>query len=171
MNKHEIKELQQTTDYYQQLLNEQLSFSVLHHPAVWHMEDAEHLELDCLVVKSLLLRDHRSDKNYLVLCMPDEKLKFGILAQTLHTSRSQLKFAVADELQETLHTISGMVSPLILEPNFPIVVIISQSLVNQPRLGMHAGTNTETVVLSYNSLLTHLKLLNITYQIQALNHV
>lgn len=157
-----------TLDYYQNLINHHIAFERLGHPAVWHMADAEKLDLDCLVVKSLLLRDHRSGRNYLLLCAPAEKVAFGVLAKVLQTSRSQLKIAKAAELQSTLHTVSGMVSPLILEPHAAVTVIISTQLRNQERLGMHAGTNTETVVLSYQSLLTFLRVMQIEWQVFAL---
>ncbi len=155
-------------DYYQNLKQAHITFDRMRHSAVWHMADADKLNLDCLVVKSLLLRDHRSGRDYLVLSPPTEKLSFGTLAKVLNTSRSQLKFATAAELQTSLHTVSGMVSPLILDAHAPVTVIISDQLQNQEQLGMHVGMNTETVVLSYQSLLSFLRAMRIEWHVVTL---
>ncbi|NVY96580.1 hypothetical protein HU830_05295 [Lactobacillus sp. DCY120] len=153
--------------YLQRLVNEQLPYEIRRHAPVWQMQDAANLALDCLLVKSLLLHDQRTNAYYLILCGPEEKLKFGKLANLLATSRSQLKFASSEELQRIMQTVPGKVSPLILATASPVKVLISNHLFDQPKLGMHAGTNTETVILSYQSLIAHLNNQKITFYQQS----
>ncbi len=152
--------------YIQRMQEMQIPFEIKEHSAVWHMEDAQKLnngnEIGFLPVKNLLLANHSTNhpagEFYLVLSLPDEKIKFGQLARKVGISRSQLKFATPKELDTLLHTVPGMVSPLIVERNQPIQIIISQMLsqAGSETLGMHGESNTQTITMTYESLMKFL---------------
>lgn len=138
--------------FLKRLADEQIAFRVIAHQPVWHLDEGLAIQQQCTVVKNLLLNDHKHDHYYLVLTKGDTRLNFKALADQFNTSRSQLKFADPSELDATMHVISGMVSPLILESGLPLTIVVESSLIEVEDLGFHAGTNTETVVLAYQGL-------------------
>lgn len=97
----------------------------------------------------------------MILENADSKLDFKKLADQLNTSRSSLQFADT----KVLKTVSGMVSPLILEADLPLHILANADLINKNDLGFHAGTNTETIVITYHALLNFLNSLNYMIEI------
>lgn len=138
--------------FLNRLDDEQITFRVIKHKPVWHLDEGLEIQKQCMVVKNMLLKDHKHAHYYLVLTKGDTRLNFKKLASQFNTSRSQLKFADPSELDVTMHVISGMVSPLILETGLPLTIVVESSLKQAEDLGFHAGTNTETVVLTYKGL-------------------
>ena len=126
------------------------------------MADLPEIQNQCTLVKNLFVFDKNNEKYYLILQTATDKLDFKKLAQQLHTSRSSLKFGDP----KVLETVSGMVSPLILEADLPLRILADPKLMNATDLGFHAGTNTETIVISYHCLLNLMNSLN--YMIEVL---
>jgi Ala-tRNA(Pro) deacylase len=139
-------------NFLKRLDDEGIASRVITHQPVWHLDEGLEIQKQCTVVKNLLLKDHKHEHYYLVLTQGDTRLNFKNLANQFNTSRSQLKFADPSELDTTMHVISGMVSPLVLESGLPLTIVIESGLKQVEDLGFHAGTNTETVVLAYQGL-------------------
>lgn len=139
-------------NFLKRLDDERIVYRVIIHQPVWHLDEGLKIQQRCTVVKNLLLKDHKHGHYYLVLTKGDTRLNFKNLADQFNTSRSQLKFANSSELDTTMHVISGMVSPLVLESGMPLTIVVESGLKQVEDLGFHAGTNTETVVLAYQGL-------------------
>lgn len=140
-----------------------IPYRVIHHQPVWHMEDGPEF-IGTTIVKNMLLYDKSARMFYLNILLGDERVDFKKIAHSLNITRKNLRFASDDELKNELGIISGMVSPLVIEKNTKnIELIISPQLRGLDNLGFHAGTNTETVVISYQDLLKFEDYLNIKY--------
>lgn len=138
--------------FLKRLEDERIAYRVITHQPVWHLDEGLEIQKQCTVVKNLLLKDHKHGHYYLVLTEGNTRLNFKNLANQFNTSRSQLKFADSSELDTTMHVISGMVSPLVLEAGLPLTIVVESGLKQVEDLGFHAGTNTETAVLAYQGL-------------------
>jgi len=148
--------------YLDRLEELHIPYKTIKHQAVFHMADLPEIQNQCTLVKNLFVFDKNNEKYYLILQTATDKLDFKKLAQQLHTSRSSLKFGDP----KVLETVSGMVSPLILEADLPLRILADPKLMNATDLGFHAGTNTETIVISYHCLLNLMNSLN--YMIEVL---
>lgn len=138
-----------------------IQHKVIHHQPVWHMETSPEFDGTTLV-KNMLLYDKQTNMFYLNILLGDEKVDYKKLSQALNISRKHLRFATDSELKSELGIISGMVSPLIVKKNTDnIQFVISTKLRNLNNLGFHAGTNTETVVISFADLLKYAAFLNV----------
>ncbi|MFT9005724.1 MAG: YbaK/EbsC family protein [Liquorilactobacillus hordei] len=88
---------------------------------------------------------------YYLLLTTNRPVDFKKLAAQLNTSRSKLRFATEIELEETLHVIFGIVTPLAL-PNDcerKIRVLLDADLKNLSAISAHPNVNTATVIISY----------------------
>lgn len=149
------------TQILQQLDLLNIKYSIIHHQPVWHMETSSEFE-GITLVKNMLLFDKQTNMFYLNILLGEEKVDYKKLAEALNISRKHLRFATDDELKSELGIVSGMVSPLIVKKNTDnLEFVISTKLRNINNLGFHAGTNTETVVISFTDLLKYADFLNI----------
>ncbi|MFD1417659.1 YbaK/EbsC family protein [Companilactobacillus keshanensis] len=151
----------ETNIYLDRLQELHISYQVIKHQAVFHMEDLPEIKDQCTLVKNLFVLDKNNERYYLILQTDTDRLDFKRLALQLNTSRSSLEFADP----KVLRTVSGMVSPLILEADLPLHILINSKLMNLDNLGFHAGNNTETIVISYHSLLNLMNSLNYMIEI------
>lgn len=150
------------TDIYLDRLKElHIDYKVIEHQPVFHMQDLPEIQNKCTLVKNLFLFDKKSEKYYLILENATNKLDFKKLSKQLNTSRSSLQFADTKILKAE----PGTVSPLILEADMPLRILSNHDLIGKNDLGFHAGINTETIVISYNSLLNFLNSLNYMIEI------
>ncbi|KRK65301.1 hypothetical protein FC72_GL001370 [Companilactobacillus tucceti DSM 20183] len=148
--------------YLNRLKKLHIDYRVITHKPVFHMDDLPEIKKKCTLVKNLFVFDKKHEKYYLILQTADDRLDFKKLAKQLNTSKSSLNFADT----KVLKTFSGMVSPLILEADMPLRILANPNLVGKNDLGFHAGTNTETIIMSYHALLNFLNSLN--YMIEVL---
>lgn len=151
----------ETNIYLDRLKEQHIDFKVIEHQPVFHMNDLPEMQNKCTLVKNLFIFDKKHEKYYMILENADSKLDFKKLADQLNTSRSSLQFADT----KVLKTVSGMVSPLILEADLPLHILANADLINKNDLGFHAGTNTETIVITYHALLNFLNSLNYMIEI------
>ena len=135
-----------------------IEYKIFEHPAVFTMEESarEEEKLDLpengIVVKNLFLKEHNSDKYFLVVTFGNKNADIKSLRRFLGTK--PLSFATEEELCEKLGVTRGAVSPLavINDPDRSVALIIDDSLKNGALLGVHPCENTSTLFLSYNEL-------------------
>ncbi|MFT8884173.1 MAG: YbaK/EbsC family protein [Liquorilactobacillus hordei] len=144
-----------------------IDYQLVDHPPLWSMDDP-HAPKGLPKVKNLLIKKKKSELYYLLLTT-NRPVDFKKLATQLNTSRSKLRFATEIELEETLHVISGIVTPLAL-PNdceYKIRVLLDADLKNLSAISAHPNVNTATVIISYEDLIKILK--NIGYEPTIIN--
>ncbi len=135
-----------------------IEYKIYEHPAVFTMEESarEEEKLDLpengIVVKNLFLKEHNSDKYFLVVTLGNKNADIKSLRRFLGTK--PLSFATEEELCEKLGVTRGAVSPLavINDSDRAVSLIIDDSLKNDALLGVHPCENTSTLFLSYKEL-------------------
>ena len=132
------------------LLNKlKINYRLIEHVPVWKMEDALDLALDCELLKSLVFKDEKNQTFFLLVCKAEERVNISALAKLVRTSRSKLNFASKEDLI-ALKTKAGLVSPLDFSNKYSI--IISEQIKSLGNVGIHAGSNIETLILDVEDL-------------------
>jgi len=137
------------------LLDEmQISYQIMNHPAVFTIEEMEHLQIAHMdkVVKNLFLRDDKK-RNYYLIAMKSNKS--ANLKELRHKIGSKpLSFAGEDDLSKILGLSKGAVSPfgVINDADNAVTVIIDKELGKYDFIGMHPNDNTATVYISADDL-------------------
>ena len=135
-----------------------IEYKIFEHPAVFTMAESakeeEKLALpeNGIVVKNLFLKEHNSDKYFLVVTYGNKTADIKSLRRFLGTK--PLSFATEEELEEKLGVNRGAVSPLAVindKGNF-VSLIIDDSLKEEALLGVHPCENTSTLFVSYKEL-------------------
>ncbi len=134
-----------------------IEYKIYEHKAVYTMEESakeeENLDLpeNGIVVKNLFLKEHNSDKFFLVVTSGNKNADIKSLRRFLGTK--PLSFASEDELCDKLGVTRGAVSPLavINDEEKCVSLIIDDSLKGE-LLGVHPNENTSTVFVSYSEL-------------------
>jgi len=129
-----------------------IQYERIEHSAVWHMDD-ENSPKDLPKVKNLFLKLKKSNQFYLYLTT-EKPVDFKSLATQLEVSRSKLTFADEDELENVLHVVSGIVTPLALpyDKNHLVTVLLDHSLQTLPSVSAHPNVNNATLIFSYSDL-------------------
>ncbi|MBD3279290.1 MAG: prolyl-tRNA synthetase associated domain-containing protein [Candidatus Pacebacteria bacterium] len=129
---------------------QQIKYLVHRHPAVYTCEEAsKHCQgIPGIASKTLLLRDQKKQRYFLVIVAADKRLQLKKLAQHLQVKR--LSFASTQSLQEKLKVTPGSVSPfgLINDPKQTIEVYLDQAVAEAQVVSFHPNDNTATVELS-----------------------
>ncbi|KRL34523.1 YbaK/EbsC family protein [Liquorilactobacillus uvarum] len=109
-------------------------------------------------IKNLLIKKKKSDQYYLFLTT-NKPVDFKLLASQLKTSRNKLRFASENELEEILHVVSGMVTPLALpnDTQHKVQVLLDADLKKLPAISAHPNVNTATIIISYEDLIKIIK--------------
>ncbi len=134
-----------------------IDYQRIEHPPLWTMNDP-HAPKGLPEVKNLLLKKEKSEQYYLLLTT-NKPVDFKLLAPQLGTSRNKLRFASEAELEEILHVVSGMVTPLALpnDSEHKIRVLLDADLKNLSAISAHPNVNTATIIFSYADLIKILK--------------
>ena len=135
-----------------------IEYKLYEHKAVYTMEESakEEQKLDLpengIVVKNLFLKEHNSDKYFLVVTSGNKIADIKSLRRFLGTK--PLSFATEEELCEKLGVTRGAVSPLavINDNNRSVSLIIDDALKGDALLGVHPNENTATIFLSWSDL-------------------
>lgn len=137
-----------------------IDFKLYEHKAVYTMEEAakeeESLNLpeNGVVVKNLFLKEHNSDKYFLVITTGDKNADIKALRRYLGVK--PLSFATEEQLEQTLGVTRGAVSPMavINDKAGVVALIIDDELKDDATklLGVHPNENTSTLFITYKEL-------------------
>ena len=147
-------------DIYDYLKQQNVSFEITEHPAVWNMEDVAQLEMPHpeADANNLFVREDKTKNYYLITVKGDRRVDLKALRK--EEGLRQLKFASSGELAEVLDLYAGAVTPLgLLNDESRTVTLIIDSYFLQPPalIGAHPNDNTATVWLKTEDLLWALR--------------
>ena len=110
------------------------------------------LSFDAVVCKNLLVTT-RNEARFLLCMFPAQK-EADLKAMRSGFGTSRLCFASVDALSRLLDQKPGSVGVLsvINDNSGQVEIVLDSSLENAPRIAMHPGVNTETVVMSGEQL-------------------
>lgn len=132
-----------------------IQYSLFEHEAVYTMQDMaggeENYPEGGIVVKNLFLKEHNSDKYFLVVTTGEKQADIKSLRRFLGTK--PLSFATEEQLIEKLGVTRGAVTPMaVINDREGAVSLIIDDTLKGALLGVHPNENTATVFLTYNSL-------------------
>lgn len=127
------------------------------HPAAFTMEEMEQtageLSKFGIVVKNLFLKEHNSDRYFLIVAGGNKRVDIKSVRKYLGVK--PLSFATEEQLEEKLHVPGGSVTPLavLFDTDACVSVVIDDDLrTGEALLGVHPCDNTATVFLTYREL-------------------
>lgn len=136
-----------------------ISFHVVHHPAVFTIQEMENLQVEHMdkVVKNLFIRDDKKRKYYLLVMQKDKSANLKELRYLIESR--PLSFASEDDLSKYLGLSKGEVTPfgVLNDEDNIVTVIIDKDLTNYDFIGIHPNDNTATVFISVDDLVKILK--------------
>lgn len=139
------------------------SYEVVHHPAVFTIEEMYSLQIGHMdkVAKNLFIRDDKKRKYYLLVIQNDKSVNLKELQHRIESRR--LSFASEYDLNKYLGLAKGEVSPFgtLNDIDNIVTVIIDKDLERHEFIGVHPNDNTATVWISVNDLV---KILNVKKQ-------
>jgi Ala-tRNA(Pro) deacylase len=136
----------------QQLDDMNITYTLKEHPAVYTIEEMEHLGVADGVAKNLFLRDAKGTRHFLVVLPKDKQVDIKAISAQLGCTR--LSFASEERLGKYLKLTKGSVSPLgvLNDPDGNVEVVFDKELKKTERLGVHPNDNTATVWMSFEDL-------------------
>lgn len=136
------------------LNNAKISYEHYTHAPVTDVLDRYPMNLafDACVCKNLLITT-RNEARFLLCMLPAEK-EADLKAMRDHFLTSRLCFASCDALSRLLDQKPGSVGVLsvINDDSEKVEIVLDSSLKDAPRIAMHPGVTTETVVMSGSDL-------------------
>jgi hypothetical protein len=136
------------------LNNAEIKYEHYTHSPVLSVLDRPAMGLDFggVVCKNLLVTT-RNEARFLLCMLPAEK-EADLKAMRSSFGTSRLCFASTDALSRLLDQVPGSVGVLsvINDNSGQVEIVLDSSLENAPRIAMHPGVNTETVVMSGEQL-------------------
>ena len=143
-------------EIYQLLKDRAVEFDAVDHPALWSMSDVceveiPHPEADA---KNLFLKEKKHDNYFLITVRGDKRVDLKKFREKQGTRA--LTFGSAEELEELLGVIPGMVSPfgLLNDKDCKVRFFIDREFFDEPyMIGIHPNDNTATVVLRTDDLI------------------
>lgn len=148
--------LEKRTAVLEKLKELSIPFELYEHDAVYTMNDLEkdgknHTPEGGIIVKNLFLKEHNSDKYFLVVAAPGKNADIKSLRRFLGTK--PLSFATEDQLSEKLSVERGAVSPLaVINDKEGAVSLIIDDTLKGCLLGVHPNENTSTLYITYSDL-------------------
>lgn len=137
------------------LIKLSVPFEIIHHPAVFTMDQVQQLGLDHqgMIVKNLFLRDAKGTRHFLITLSPEKRADLSLLQAQLGCSK--LSFASEERLMKYLGLTKGSVSPLGVfhDSDHQVEVVFDRDLCGGERIGVHPNDNTATVFLSFDGLM------------------
>jgi Ala-tRNA(Pro) deacylase len=133
----------------------EIPFELYEHTAVYTMKDIadgeENFPEGSVVVKNLFLKEHNSEKYFLVVTTGEKHADIKSLRRFLGTK--PLSFATEAQLEEKLGVCAGAVSPLaVINDGDGTVSLIIDDELKGKLLGVHPNENTATVFITYENL-------------------
>lgn len=134
-----------------------INYRLVSHDAVYTMDEAyeqeKNLDLpqDGIVVKNLFLKEHNSERYFLVVTAGKKTTDIKTLRRFLGTK--PLSFATEEELEQKLGVTRGAVTPLaVINDTEKAVSLIIDDTLKGCLLGVHPNENTSTVFITYSEL-------------------
>ncbi|MBR5528674.1 MAG: prolyl-tRNA synthetase associated domain-containing protein [Clostridia bacterium] len=134
-----------------------IKYTFVEHGAVYTMEEAYEKEKELslpdggITVKNLFLKEHNSDRFFLVVTAGKKNTDIKMLRRFLGTK--PLSFASEEELTEKLGVTRGAVTPLaVINDTAKSVSLIIDDTLKGTLLGVHPNENTSTLFITYEDL-------------------
>ena len=145
MNKQEV---------YQFLNEQNITFEVTEHKAVYNMDDLSEVELPHpeADAKNLFIRDDKKRSYYLITVRGDKRVDLKEFRKEQGTR--PLSFASAEDLEHFLHLIPGSVTPLGLLNNVEknVKFFLDSDFEENSLIGVHPNENTATIWIKAGDL-------------------
>jgi Ala-tRNA(Pro) deacylase len=126
-----------------------VSYTGTEHPAAFTMDDLLPIEaqLGAPFFRNLFLTNRQKTEFYLLLIGGHKPFRTSVVSKLLGVAR--LSFGDADALMEKLGVVPGAVNPLSLlgDPDKRIHLVIDRELKTIPRLCLHPGDNSRSIVM------------------------
>ena len=126
-----------------------VSYTGTEHPAAFTMDDLLPIEaqLGAPFFRNLFLTNRQKTEFYLLLIGGHKPFRTSVVSKLLGVAR--LSFGDADALMEKLGVVPGAVNPLSLlgDPDKRIHLVIDSELNTIPRLCLHPGDNSRSIVM------------------------
>jgi len=124
------------------------------HPAAFTMDDLLPIEgqLGAPFFRNLFLTNRQKTEFYLLLIGGHKPFRTSVVSKLLGVAR--LSFGDADALMDKLGVVPGAVNPLSLlgDPDKTIHLVIDSELRTIPRLCLHPGDNSKSIVMDSKDL-------------------
>ncbi len=142
--------------------NLEISYEVFDHEPTFSCEDAKCVDIPGLRVKSLLLKNKKKDKFYMIVLPDSKRLDANYLRAALNEAK--LSFVSSELMHELIALEPGHVSPYALINNADknIKVIFDASLQGQ-EVGFHPLQNNTTIVTNLDNVEKFLDFLGFEY--------
>lgn len=142
-------------DIYNYLTEQNISYEISEHEAVFNMEEMEKLDLlyPGLDAKNLFIRDDKKRNYYLITIKGNKSINLKDFRQKYETRA--LSFASADDLMSKLNLIPGAVTPfgLLNDKEHTVTLYIDKEFKDDKGIiGVHPNDNTATVWLNVDDL-------------------
>ena len=110
------------------------------------------LTFDAVVCKNLLLTVRNKSRYYLVMMPAEKSADLRAAARALGSAR--LCFAEEEDALRLLGESKGVVGPsgLVRDADHVVRMVFDGALRDRPRVAMHPGVNTETLVMTFDDL-------------------
>lgn len=131
-----------------------IKHEIISHPASFRVEEHPTELLGKPIVKSLLIKDTKTNQIYMVAMPGEKRLDLKALADALATTRNRLKFLSSEAVRPAVGVEQGHVSMfnLTLPDVEGVVLVVDQELMTWPEIGFHPNVNTATVFFSPRDL-------------------
>ncbi|MBD3359727.1 MAG: prolyl-tRNA synthetase associated domain-containing protein [Candidatus Buchananbacteria bacterium] len=132
------------------LQDEQITYILHEHPAVYTCEEAEKYcsQIPGLATKNLFLKNQKKNRYFLIILPADKQADLKKIAAIVNEKK--LSFANPDELQDKLGLQPGAVSPfgLINDDKQAVEVYIDKDVYNAEIVSFHPNRNTASLELT-----------------------
>ena len=126
-----------------------VSYTGTEHPAAFTMDELIPIEqqLGAPFFRNLFLTNRQKTEFYLLLIGGHKPFRTSVVSKLLGVAR--LSFGDADALMDKLGVVPGAVNPLSLlgDPDKQIHLVIDAELKTEPRLCLHPGDNSRSIVM------------------------
>lgn len=133
-----------------------VNYKTLKHPAAFTIEECEKVRdiINAPVFKNLFLTNKQQTKFYLLLLPGEKVFKTKYLSAQINSAR--LSFADENHMRQLLGVTPGSVTPLGLIQDKECIVnlLLDSELKNYPVFACHPCTNTASVVMSLEDLIS-----------------
>lgn len=139
MNKQEI---------YKYLKEENISYEITNHKAVYNMEEASKIDIPYpnQDAKNLFVRDDKKKNYYLITVRGNKRVDLKEFSIKNNTRR--LSFASKEDLMKIMKLIPGAVTPMgiLNDENNIVKFYLDKEFLEEPKfLGVHPNDNTATI--------------------------
>jgi len=143
----------QSSIVFNQLDDLGVQYEVIHHTAVYTIEEMERLKLPYVdVCKNLFLRDSKGRRHFLVTMSKDKKADLKSIQNQIGCTN--LSFASEKRLHKYLKLNKGEVTPfgILNDKDCSVEVVFDMDLMDKSKLGVHPNDNKATVWISFIDL-------------------